>query len=162
MLRYRLQLSSDAEDKTLSIHAVNHPSIPLSDAELAVRGLPLRAIFGLEVLARCDGRLHLAAKILGISKSALSTQITRMEGVLGVDVVKKAQMDGRRFELTDTGEMLVSALRTALPNLVTLTNSFHHAMTAAVPEERRRDQRSSYPRRRVRSVQATLPAAIRS
>lgn len=128
----------------MSIQPAYHPSTPLSDDELAVRGLPLRAIFGLEVLARCDGRLHLAAKILGISNSALSTQITRMEAVLGADVVKKAQIDGRRFELTETGEMLVSALRTALPNLVTLTHSFNHAMITPVEEDRRRDHKSGH------------------
>ena len=79
-----------------------------------------------------------------------------MEAVLGADVVKKAQIDGRRFELTETGKMLVSALRTALPYLVTLTNSFNHAMTAPVAEERRRDQKTRYRHRRARPVTAAL------
>jgi DNA-binding transcriptional LysR family regulator len=113
-----------------------------------VRGLPLRAIFGLEVLARCEGRLHLAAKILGVSNSALSTQITRMEAILGSDVVRKAQIDGRRFEFTDTGEMLVAALRSALPDLVTLTHSFNHAVAEPAEAQRWRAHNSPNPRRR--------------
>jgi DNA-binding transcriptional LysR family regulator len=134
---------------TLRAQEINSPSrIRVSDDELAVRGLPLRAIFGLEVLARCEGRLHLAAKILGVSNSALSTQITRMEAILGSDVVRKAQIDGRRFEFTDTGEMLVAALRSALPDLVTLTHSFNHAVAEPAEAQRRRAHKSPNPRRR--------------
>lgn len=127
---------------------IGRAQVSISAEELAVRGLPLRAIFALEVLARCEGRLHLAAKILGVSNSALSTQITRMEAILGTDVVRKAQADGRRFDLTDTGEMLVTALRSALPNLVELTHSFNHAVAAPAEDRRRRARRAPNSRLR--------------
>jgi DNA-binding transcriptional LysR family regulator len=121
----------------------SHLATPLPDDELAVRAIPLRAIFNLEVLARCNGRLLVAAKRIGISGSALSTQITRMEATLGADVIKAAATDRRTFELTEYGETLVEALRSAMPALETLSHSLHEG-AKIVPEKRRRDK----PRRR--------------
>lgn len=117
-------------------------SAPPSHAELAVRQLPLRAIVALDILARCEGRLHLAAKMQGVSAAALSTQITRLETALGVDVIKGTSADRRRFELTDKGSRLVEALRAALPALVNLSESFHDDSVPPEAVRRRRDARA--------------------
>jgi DNA-binding MarR family transcriptional regulator len=109
--------------------------------ELAIRRLPLRAIVALDILARCDGRLHVAAKMQGVSAAALSTQITRLETTLGADVIQGTQTDRRRFELTDEGRALVEALRAALPALMHLSASFREAKGSSTTAPRRRDQK---------------------
>lgn len=129
--------------------ADNQQPLALSDDELAIRQLPLRAIFALEILARCDGRLHRAAKIQKVSAAALSTQIKRLETALGVDVIKGTEADRRRFELTEEGRNLVAALRSALPALFNLSASFREATesTGAVNRRRNRNRRSEDPAR---------------
>lgn len=118
------------EEKRLSMRSGDDCSTARpSNSELAVRMLPLRQLVALDIVARCDGRLNQAAKLQGISCGALSRQITRLEAVLDADVVKTSTKDRRTFELTEEGEMLVEALRIALPALEKLLSSFHHAMT---------------------------------
>jgi molybdenum-dependent DNA-binding transcriptional regulator ModE len=117
------------------------PSDGLGAEELALRIIPLRAIFDLGVLARCNGRLLRAARLIGISGAALSTQMTRMEAALGADVIKAAAADRRTFELTDYGESLVAALRAAMPALETLSYSLQEGAKSSDPENRRRAAR---------------------
>jgi DNA-binding transcriptional LysR family regulator len=136
----------------------DHLPAPPSLDELAVRQLPLRAIFALEVLARCEGRLHLAAKMQGVSTAAMSMQITRLETTLGVDVIKCAESDRRRFELTEKGGDLVEALRAALPALVHLSTSFREAADSESNAKRRRDARARQASRKLkRSVRRKAP-----
>lgn len=119
----------------------------LSSEELAIRQLPLRAIAALDILSRCEGRLHVAAKMQGLSAAALSTQITRLETALGIDVVKGAQADRRRFELTAEGQNLVEAFRSALPALVNLSTSLRDATGSSGATKRRCDIRRRRQRR---------------
>lgn len=114
------------------------PASALDPAERALRVLPLRAIFDLEIVARCNGRLLRAAQVIGISGAALSTQMTRMETTLGADVIKAAEADRRTFELTEYGESLVTALRAALPALESLADSVQQGPQGSAPETRRR------------------------
>ena len=122
------------------MRTIDNSTISLSADELAVRSLPLRALFSLEVLARCKGRMGLAAKVLGISSAALSTQITRLEAALGVGVLTQSRVDGRGFDLSETGEMLVTALRAALPNLAALSLSVNELTAEPGDDKRRRNQ----------------------
>src|ERR1700712_927244 len=117
------------------------PMEPLSRDELAIRLIPLRALFELEVLARCDGRLVLAAKRIGISGAALSTQITRLEAMLGADVLRAAKGDRGTFELTEFGESLFERLRDLLPELKTLSLTIQHGDNSSERRKRRRDQK---------------------
>lgn len=129
------------EHKTLDSTARRRRQAHLSANELAVRQIPLRAIFNLEILARCNGRLLMAAEVMGISASALSTQMTRLEAALGADVITAAKSDRRTFELTENGKMLVAALRGAWPALETLASSLDHVTGSTPAEMRRRSRR---------------------
>jgi DNA-binding transcriptional LysR family regulator len=122
------------------------PADALCPEELALRVLPLRAIFDLEVVARCNGRLLRAARLIGISGAALSTQMTRMEAALGADVIKAAEGDRRTFELTEYGESLVAALRAALPALESLADSIQQGSRSSAPESRRRYRSRGRPK----------------
>jgi DNA-binding transcriptional LysR family regulator len=127
----------------------------LPSEELAIRQLPLRAIVALDILSRCEGRLHVAAKMQGLSTAALSTQITRLETALGIDVVKGAKADRRRFELTAEGQHLVEAFRSALPALVNLSASLRDATGSTGATKRRCDIRRRRPARAPRRPAAT-------
>lgn len=124
-----------------------HSPVPPTLDELAIRGLPLRAIAALDVIARCDGHIYHAAKIQGISPAALSTQIARLEEALGSDVLKRKTSDRRTMELTEKGHLLVGALRTALPALVNLSASFRKVRMSPDSKRKRRSRTGQLPRR---------------
>ena len=90
----------------------SHLSSPIGSA----RVLPsLRSLQALSLLARTGG-LGPAAKILGVTRSALSHRIADLEHQLGVALVQK---EGRRIVLTDDADALVSAMGDALERIET-------------------------------------------
>ena len=121
------------------------PCGTLSRDELAIRQLPLRAIAALDVVARCEGQLYLAAKLQGISPAALSTQIARLETALGSDVLKRRKSDRRKIELTEKGDMLVQALRNALPALLDLSASIDEVTRTPDLKRQKRNRSATLP-----------------
>jgi DNA-binding transcriptional LysR family regulator len=65
--------------------------------------------------------------MLKISSPAFSRQLARLEAALGTDVVKRSSSDGRRFELTNAGEALVTATRDAMNELLMLSGAVRRA-----------------------------------
>ena len=80
----------------------------------------LRALHAFSLLAR-HGRAALAAEKLGVSPSALSHLMRKLEGELGATLVNR---DGRGLTLTDEGQRLALSLGDAFDRIEEAVDSF--------------------------------------
>ncbi|GAA0779581.1 LysR family transcriptional regulator [Roseibium denhamense] len=80
----------------------------------------LRALHAFSLLAR-HGRAALAAEMLGVSPSALSHLMRKLEGELGATLVNR---DGRGLSLTEEGQRLALSLGDAFDRIEDAVDSF--------------------------------------
>jgi len=85
---------------------------------LALNGLTLAQLRYFAAIAD-GGTFEDAAAVLGISQSALSQGIARLEGITGTRLLER---DGRRRRITDTGALVADYARRVLGESETLAN----------------------------------------
>ena len=91
--------------------------------EIAIRSLPLRGLYALQVLMECDGKFSAAAAHLNISVPALSQQLARLKADLGISLIRLSPTGDRSFELTDEGWVISEAFEKAIPALAQLAKA---------------------------------------
>jgi len=82
-----------------------------------IRRLPLNALRSFYLAAQA-GRFRLAAELLGVTESAVSHQVKRLEQMLGVALFERR---GREMQLTPTGNRYFAAVRRSFGELLRAT-----------------------------------------